>query len=54
MKTSPWGDMTDAEWREVKGMLGDMALENPPLAVRVVNDWRRERGQPPIREATVH
>jgi hypothetical protein len=52
--TSPWGDMTDAEWREVKTMLGDMALENPPLAVRLVNDLRKERGQPPIRMTTLH
>lgn len=51
---NPWGDMMDSEWREVKGMLGDMALENPELAKQVVNDLRRERGQPPIREATLH
>ena len=52
--TSPWGDMTDDEWREVKGRIGDMALENPELAKQVVNDLRRLRGQPPIWTETLH
>lgn len=52
--TSPWGDMTDAEWREVRGRLGDMALENPALAVQLVDHLRRQRGQPPVRFETIH
>lgn len=47
--TDPYGDMTDAEFVEIRGRLGDMAYENPALALQLVRDLRRERDEPEVR-----
>lgn len=38
-----WGEFTDDEFNEVKGRIGDMALEAPDLVKRLVEDMRREK-----------
>jgi hypothetical protein len=50
MSADPYGDMTDSEFVEVRSKIGDMAYENPQLALRLVRDMRRERGEPEVRE----
>ena len=51
--TDPYGDMTDKEFVEVRGRIGDMAYENPALALQLVKDMRRERGEPDVLEGYV-
>lgn len=50
---SSYGDVTDEEFREIRDRIGDMALENPQLVVRLVDDLRRQRGRTPHR-GTLH
>ena len=48
-----WGDVTDVEFNAVRDRIGSMALENPALVKRLVEDLRRERAQSEKEEAAL-